>query len=161
MGSRILQSVYTDTVFNTELILHPEQGRGDNFDLIHLTAEKLFALRPILKPNVSVPLHKAMRSHVETALWQRLATFYPEASKNEEKGTEDNQPDANNSDDEYLPWPKDLRNLNKITGGEMQEVGEDTFQAPNDTMRPNEADVIDQNVEGCEKRTGLISKVEL
>ena len=43
----------------------------------------------------------------------------------------------------------------------MQDVGDDTFQAPNDAIPPNEADVTDQNVEGYKKRTNLISKVEL
>ena len=144
--------MYPGTVSNADLTLRPEDASGDNFDLIHLTAANLYILRPILKHNVLAPLLNAVRSHVETALWQGLATFYPESSKNVGKGTEDKQHAANDSDDECLPWLKDLRDINKSHRKEMHAVGEDTCRAPNDAIPQNEAGVVDQNVEGLKKR---------
>ena len=138
MGSRILKSVYADTVFNKELILHGENELEDNFDLVHLTAEKLYIIRPILKPTVLDQLLNGIWIHIDTVFFQCVAAFYPQSSEIENKIPDDMKPVDVDSDDECLPWLKDLREQNKSTKREMEEFDEDTYQPPNDTIPEDE-----------------------
>ena len=155
-----MQAIYTDTVFNKDVKLHGESELEDNFDLVHLTAEKLYIIRPILKPAVLEQILKGMWTHIDAVFYQCLATFYPEPNQLENNLPANTQPVDVNSDDECLPRLKDLREQNKGPKIEMGEVDEDNYQPPNDTIPQDEAEVFadaDQPVE--REKTKLICRL--
>ena len=54
----------------------PDQ-QEDNFDLLHVTAEKMATLRPIIKPELYKSLLSVLRKRVAPILAEMISFLYP------------------------------------------------------------------------------------
>ena len=130
LGAILLGQTYKGTVFDSELKLAGDESEDDNFDVALETAEKIYILRPILRPGTIAALEKQMRVHCLEILNQVMTSFLPEpiTEQDEEKKREQ----ARSVDDSAtLGWLKKYVETNNMeTSPEVDEASSQQTVAP-------------------------------
>ena len=65
-------------MFDSDLKMEDEESESDNFDVVLETAEKIYIIRPVLRPGAISSLVQQMRIHCVEILNQIMASFLPE-----------------------------------------------------------------------------------
>ena len=112
LGANLLSFAYIGTVFDPEITTHSGDSEEDNFDLVMQTAEKVYIIRPILRPGALEPIQ------TEVGKWcvQILDAVMKAFLRVEEEGPEETEDAAPTKDDSVLPqWLQKLAVTPKIS----------------------------------------------
>ena len=77
LGKELLNKAHVGTIFDKAQKLYEPQQQEDNFDLMHVTSEKMNTLRPIIKPEVYNPLLSVMGKRAAPILGEMANALYP------------------------------------------------------------------------------------
>lgn len=72
-------------MFDPEVKLGKEESEADNFDIVLVSAEKIYILRPILRPGTLLALKNQMRIHCVELLSQIMNALIPEPLDEKDK----------------------------------------------------------------------------
>ena len=77
LGTSLLDAIYKGTLFDSGPTIHKPEEDEDNFDIVLETAEKISIIRPLLRPEILLPLLSEIRKHCKVVLHDVLQAFIP------------------------------------------------------------------------------------
>ena len=101
LGAKLLSFAYAGTVLDPKAKTHGGDSEEDNFDLIMQSAEKIYILRPVLRPATLALIQTEMSKYCTQVLNDVMKTFH----RAKEELQEDPEEAAPTKDDSaILPW---------------------------------------------------------
>ena len=131
LGTQLMGVLRKNTLFADKPLIHPEESEEDNFDLVYETAEKIDILRPILRPQLLMPLLNEIETNCVQILKQTLDTFLPN-----EKIVPETQPEGKTVEkaEDVPDW------LKKFMPQKTEENSDTKETTPNETNTEQDVD---------------------
>ena len=89
LGTSILDATYEGAMFDSGSTIRKSEDDDDNFDIVLATAERIRIIRPLLRPEILLPMLTDIRKRIKDVIKDVLTTFLPvETSKSKPKEEE-------------------------------------------------------------------------